>query len=173
MMECAILRDRDPRWDEFVTAHPSGTFFHLSAWREILKYSFAYEPIYLIAEDAQRLCGVLPLVLVKSWLFGRSLVAMPVGVYGGILASSDQAGRKLLDEAMRLAKQHRVRYLSFAATRSASLRLKQILTAPHPAGRARILMSPLSAKSSQIDEANLARIPRKQRRMVRQGESSA
>ncbi len=170
MMECAILRDRDPRWDEFVTAHPSGTFFHLSAWREILKNSFEYEPIYLIAEDSQRLCGVLPLVLVKSWLFGRSLVAMPVGVYGGILASSDQAGRKLLDEAMRLAKQHRVRYLELRGNPFGEFEIEASFNGTASSWSRKNTYVTFVGEIEPTDEANLARIPRKQRRMVRQGE---
>ena len=52
-MECSFLRDNDPSWDEFVIGHPSGTFFHLLAWREILRKSFGYEPVYLWFEILQ------------------------------------------------------------------------------------------------------------------------
>ena len=112
-MECAILREQDPRWDEFVTGHPAGTFFHLAAWRDILARSFGHEPIYLYVEDSRQLRGVLPLFLVKSLLFGRSLVAMPVGVYGGILAADAPAGRMLLEAAIGLARDQRVRYCRY------------------------------------------------------------
>ncbi len=70
-MECVMLRDRDPRWDEFVNAHPAGTFFHLWAWRGIIASSFGYEPIYIFVHETGQVRGVLPLFLVKSLLFGR------------------------------------------------------------------------------------------------------
>src|SRR5262245_20776317 len=110
-MECLTLRDQDPRWDAFVSKHPAATFFHLLVWREIIRRSFGYEPFYLFAEDGGRICGVLPLFLVKSWIFGKSLVAAPVEVYGGIVADNEDISRLLLDHATRLADEHKVRYL--------------------------------------------------------------
>jgi hypothetical protein len=111
-MECSFLRENDPSWDEFVIGHPSGTFFHLLAWREIRRKSFGYEPVYLwIRDSSGRIRGLLPLFVVKSMLFGRSLVAMPVGVYGGPLASDEESYRMLLQQATELAKERHVRYL--------------------------------------------------------------
>src|SRR5258707_10764160 len=96
-MECSFLCDNDPSWDEFVIGHPSGTFFHLLTWREILRKSFGYEPVYLWVRDSSgRVRGLLPLFLVKSMLFGRSLVAMPVGVYGGAVFRGEKICPKVL-----------------------------------------------------------------------------
>jgi FemAB-related protein (PEP-CTERM system-associated) len=152
-----------------VLAHPAGTFFHLSVWREILKRSFGYQPIYLYVEEGSRILGILPLFLVKSWIFGRSLVAMPVGVYGGILAADDDTSRMLLEKATRLAQEYKVRYLEIRGNP-----YLDCATMPSANGSAsrwsrKDLYVTFLSEIESTEEANLARIPRKQRRMVRQG----
>jgi serine/alanine adding enzyme len=49
-------------------------------------------------------CGVLPLVLIKSWLFGRTLTSLPFVNYGGVVADSEPIARALLAEAASVAK---------------------------------------------------------------------
>jgi len=170
-MECSFLRDNDPSWDEFVIGHPLGTFFHLLAWREILRKSFGYEPVYLwIRDSSGRIRGLLPLFLVKSMLFGRSLVAMPVGVYGGPLVSDEESYRMLLQQATELAKERHVRYLEIRGNPYADAPI-----APHVDGDSsrwsrKDLYVTFKGQIDSTDEANLARIPRKQRRMVCQGD---
>jgi len=48
--------------------------------------------------------GVLPLVEIRSALFGRTLTSLPFVNFGGVLAESDEVARALVDEAGRLAK---------------------------------------------------------------------
>ncbi len=169
-MECAIIHDQDPRWDEFVMAQSAGTFFHLSAWREILASSFGYQPIYLWVQNSGRVRGILPLFLVKSLLFGRSLVAMPIGVYGGIVATDENIGRMLLDEAVRLAREHQVRYLELRGNPYGEFNIAALANGSASSWSRRDLYVTFVNEIDATDEANLARIPRKQRRMVRQGE---
>jgi len=38
------------RWDQFVCAHLSGTFFHLSGWKRVIERAFGHRTYYLIAE---------------------------------------------------------------------------------------------------------------------------
>lgn len=169
-MECDFFLDAEPSWDHFVDEHPAGTFFHLLSWREVLRESFGYEPLYLCVRRAGRICGVLPLFLVKSILFGRSLVAMPVGVYGGPLATDEEVRGTLLTCAEKIAAERRVRYLEIRGNPHGDA-----LNGTYPDAAASrwsrkdlyvTFMSPIDAS----DEANLVRIPRKQRRMVRQGD---
>ena len=169
-MECEILRDRDPRWDEFVNTQPAGTFFHLWAWRAVIASSFGYEPIYLFAHEAGQVRGVLPLFLVKSLLFGRSLVALPVGVYGGIVTADEQAGRTLLDQATQIARERRVRYLELRGNPYGDFDVPANANGTASAWSRKELYVTFMGEIDGSDEANLARIPRKQRRMVRQGE---
>lgn len=73
---------------------------------------FGHECIYLAARDAQtrRLAAVLPLVRVKSVVFGHYLVSMPFLNYGGPLGE-DAGVRAVVDEAVRIASADGVKLL--------------------------------------------------------------
>ena len=169
-MECTIVRNQDPRWDEFVLAQPGGTFFHLWAWREIIASRFNFEPLYLCVQDSGQLCGILPLFLVKSLIFGRCLVAMPIGVYGGIVAANDSASALLLTEATRLASELEVRYLELRGNPYGDFDVLTYANGSAASWQRKDLYFTFLNTIDADNEANLARIPRKQRRMVRQGE---
>ena len=64
------------RWDEFVFACPEASFFHRSAWQEIISQVFRHSAYFLYADSNAGIRGVLPLAHVNSRLFGNALVAM-------------------------------------------------------------------------------------------------
>jgi FemAB-related protein (PEP-CTERM system-associated) len=98
-------------WDSFVRSQPHWTHCHLFGWKAVIEQTFGHECIYLAArDDGGRLAGVLPLVRVKSWLFGHYLVSMPFLNYGGPLGG-DAAVTALAHEATRLALRTRVSLL--------------------------------------------------------------
>ncbi|MGH7616595.1 MAG: FemAB family XrtA/PEP-CTERM system-associated protein [Gemmatimonadaceae bacterium] len=98
-------------WDVFVRAQPGWTHFHLYGWRAVIERVFGHECVYLAARDTSgELLAVLPLVRVRSLIFGHYLVSMPFLNYGGPLGT--EAGVvALADEAARLASQWRVKLL--------------------------------------------------------------
>ena len=61
------------------------THFHLYRWREVMETALGHDTIYLAARSGLRVTGVLPLVRVRSALFGHYLVSMPFVNYGGPL----------------------------------------------------------------------------------------
>jgi FemAB-related protein (PEP-CTERM system-associated) len=87
-------------WDAFVDAHPDASGYHAWAWREVLGSGFGHDTSYLAARRDGRLVGVLPLVIFRSWLFGRFVVSLPFVNHGGVLAVDAPAARALLDSAM-------------------------------------------------------------------------
>jgi serine/alanine adding enzyme len=98
-------------WDAFVRSTPGWTHFHLWGWKPVLERTHGLECIYLAATGASgALEGVLPLVRVRSRLFGHYLVSMPFVNYGGPLGSAE-AVRALTAEAVRLAEQGGVKLL--------------------------------------------------------------
>lgn len=91
-------------WDRFVYAHPAGTVEHLWQWREIFSRVFRHRPVYLAAVRGNEIVGVLPLVLVKSILFGRSVVSLPYANYAGLVTSDSTAANALVSEATRIGR---------------------------------------------------------------------
>lgn len=169
-MLCIDRQEYDPRWDEFVLSQPEGTFFHLWRWREILQRSFGYKPFYLSAEEEGQIHGVLPLFLVNSLIFGRSIVAVPLGVYGGVVARSEQAVAILLHQAMEMARRGKARYLEFRGNPYSEMPLGNSMIGESLSFKQKNLYVTFIGAIDPEEETNLSRIPRKQRRMIRQGQ---
>jgi len=147
-------------WDEFVTAHPDGTFFHLSAWAGVIKAAFGHRPYYVFTERAGAITGVLALVHLKS-LFGNSLIATPFCVYGGPLAADSESAAALSAHAIALMGSTGAQVLEFR---------DRDPQAPDAAWQTRSDLYVTFRKAISADhDANMKAIPRKQRAMVRKG----
>ncbi len=91
-------------WDTFVRGADSSSFCHLAGWRDILSDQLGVECLYRVTVDADGdLQGILPLVRVRSWLFGHYLVSVPFLNDGGPLGTAS-ARRQLADEAVAEAR---------------------------------------------------------------------
>jgi FemAB-related protein (PEP-CTERM system-associated) len=91
-------------WDGFVRRSAGWTHCHLYGWRAVMERVFGHECIYLAARgEAGGILGALPLVRVKSRLFGHYLVSMPFLNYGGPLGS-DAAAHALAAVAAEQAR---------------------------------------------------------------------
>lgn len=86
-------------WNQFVRSCEHATGYHLWEWQHVLSQGLGHPACYLIARRADCVAGVLPLVEVRSLLFGKTLSSLPYVNYGGVLATSVQAERALLDAA--------------------------------------------------------------------------
>ena len=84
-------------WNAYVLAHPDGTVFHKLAWSHAVEEAYGHQPLHLVAWSQGRICGVLPLFLVKSLLVGRVLPIRPVPRPGrrmGALADHRRGGTR-------------------------------------------------------------------------------
>ncbi len=98
-------------WDEFARAQEGFTHFHRYDWRGLIEQVFGHDCIYLAARnDGGTLEAVLPLVRVKSVLFGHYLVSLPFLNYGGPLGTTEGI-RSIVDEAVSLARRDRVKLI--------------------------------------------------------------
>jgi FemAB-related protein (PEP-CTERM system-associated) len=95
----------ESEWDDFVRQHPEGTIDHRWRWRDIVSDVFGHGTTYLAARRGTRLVGLLPLVLFRSRLFGRSVVSMPFLNYGGVLSIDSEATDALIDRARAVAQE--------------------------------------------------------------------
>ena len=146
------------RWDQFVFGCPAATFFHRIGWREIHADIFRHRTHYLLAERGERIVGVLPLVEMKSVLFGHSLVSLPFAVYGGVAAVDGEATLALHGRAVELGRELGVAHLE--------LRNVAAVEAEWPRQDLYVTFRKTLLPET---EANLQAIPRKQRAMVRKG----
>lgn len=85
----APYQESPREWDEFARGCEGFCHFHLFGWKGVLERTFGLECLYLGARDEGSLVGVLPLVRVKSLLFGHYLVSMPFLNYGGPIGQAD------------------------------------------------------------------------------------
>ncbi len=92
-------------WDDFARTVPGGTLYHQTAWRRIFAGVFGWDTHYLEARGPAGLEGLLPLVRLRSRLFGDFLVSLPYVNYGGVVARSEAADRLLCAAAVQLADQ--------------------------------------------------------------------
>ena len=90
-------------WDAVARATPAWTHFQLYGWRRVVEAALGHECIYLAAreEGTSVLRGVLPLVRVRSVLFGHYLVSMPFLNYGGPLGDEEAVRALALEAAAR------------------------------------------------------------------------
>jgi FemAB-related protein (PEP-CTERM system-associated) len=98
-------------WDQFVERQPDASGYHLWRWRRVMTRAFGHETMYLAAREGEEIVGVLPTVLIKSWMFGRALVSLPFVNYGGVLAVGGDARRALVDAAASVAADARADHL--------------------------------------------------------------
>jgi FemAB-related protein (PEP-CTERM system-associated) len=155
-----LLEDRAaPAWDAFVAAAQDGTFFHTAAWRHVIERAFRHRAQYAYVERDGAITGILPLVHVKSRLFGNMLTSTPFCVYGGPLAADPESAAAL--------QGHMADLLQRTGARAVELRYRE------PVETDWLSRPPLYVtfrKQMHPDaEANLKEIPRKQRAMVRKG----
>jgi CelD/BcsL family acetyltransferase involved in cellulose biosynthesis len=90
----------DPRWDEFVRAHPDARPYHLGGWARVLNAAYGFKPAYLaLVAPGGELQGVLPLMRTRGLMTGRRLRSLPVVPPADPIATSDDGVRALIEAA--------------------------------------------------------------------------
>jgi len=97
-------------WNGFVGAARGATHCHRWEWLDVIREALGHETMALAVRQGGVLEGVLPLVRVRTRLFGHYLVSMPFLNDGGPLGSS-AAVTLLVEEARRLGRDGRVNLL--------------------------------------------------------------
>lgn len=94
------LDDEIDAWNAYVASHPAASIYHRAEWQELIRKTFGHECIYLFARDRNKeIVGVLPLVRLKSRLFGDFIISMPYFNYGGAIADHPLIEQRLMETA--------------------------------------------------------------------------
>lgn len=97
-----LTEDLECKWDNY--ASKSGaSIYHDSRWTHLIKKVFGHKSHHIVALEEGSIVGILPLVQLKSRLFGNFMVSMPYFNYGGVVADNDEITHALLKSANELS----------------------------------------------------------------------
>ena len=104
-VRAADLRDRSEvaRLDAFVADRPEGTLFHRPQWSRAVERGCRQRAHYLVAEQGGTVAGCLPLIEIRSPLFGNALVSVGFASGGGLLVAKSSAADPLAEAGWTLA----------------------------------------------------------------------
>jgi len=147
----------EPEWEAYVADHPQGSFFHKAGWRRVIQRTYGHTCRYLIAQGENDVVGVLPLVHVRSRLFGNALISTGFCVHGGVLADTPEIAAMLAKRAAEMGAELKVDYVEL---RSDEPRFDDWLLKTD-------VYATFERALSENEDENLKAIPRKKRADVR------
>jgi FemAB-related protein (PEP-CTERM system-associated) len=127
-----------------------------------LERSFGYESRSLYAERRGEITGVLPLFLASNWIIGRCLMSTPFADYGGICADDEESTNALIERAKEIAITERVDFLE----------LRHREAPERKEFKRKDLYVGFSCDLDPNAEAQLKKLPRDTRYMIRKGEKA-
>lgn len=151
----------DAVWDRYVAGRPDATAYHMSGWARLIERAFGHEARLLAATAGPDVTGVLPLVIMRSRLFGRFAVSLPFLNAGGVIADDDGAAQALIEAAIDVARAARVEYLELRHT---ARRFPQLSERQHKVA--------MTLRLEHTAEQQWTALDRKVRNQVRKGEKS-
>lgn len=105
------------RWDEYVMKSESSSLYHLYKWKKIIESCFGHQSFYILSENSDGVInGILPLINLKSFLFGNYFVSVPFFNYGGICAESSEVSDKLFNKAREIAIEEGAKHIELRHT---------------------------------------------------------
>jgi FemAB-related protein (PEP-CTERM system-associated) len=150
----------EERWDRFVREQPRASFFHLIGWKRIVEKTFGHKARYFYCERNGEITGIAPLFECSNWLIGRCFISIPLAAYGGIVAVDAESEQAMLDHAKRMAESASAEYLEIRQ------RDGELLDGFHR----NQLYATFNAPLFQDAAANLKRLPKDTRYMIRKAE---
>lgn len=102
-----ILQESDTgEWDKYVYSKKDGNLYLISSWKKIIEKTYGHKTYYLIAIDTgnKKIVGILPLVHLKHFIFGNSLISIPYFDMGGVLADSYDIEAQIIAEAVKIGR---------------------------------------------------------------------
>lgn len=109
-----LLNNDIDEWNAYASRKPAASIYHRAEWRELIQKTFGHEGSYFIAKDKNRIVvGILPLIRLKSSLFGDFMVSMPYFNYGGAIADNMIIEQQLMEAANQHASKLGVNHIEY------------------------------------------------------------
>lgn len=94
-------------YDAYVASHPLATPYHYSCWLKAVERAYRHTGWLVTVHRGSTLCGVLPLVEIKTPVGRSNLISLPFCDLAGVLADDCDVRHLLLAEAQSLADTNR------------------------------------------------------------------
>jgi len=107
----------DVAWDTRLQSFPDATFFHTSAWLNVLQATYGFEPHHVVLDGRQN--GLLPIVEIDSWLTGRRGASLPFTDECTALADNPETREALIQAGQQLCRKREWRYWDYRGGRDA------------------------------------------------------
>lgn len=141
--------DFNVEWECFLASFQAHSTYHRPEWLSLLSDYSGFELFYFTLRIDNKVVAGVPMLFMKSALFGKNMISIPYVNYGGVLAVSNKLTLSLLDYIKKWATDKKIDYFEFrTTTQGLSLPVKtnkssMILTLP---STDTLLESKLSAK---------------------------
>lgn len=103
--------EADNQWLSFLNARGPSAMYCEPRWVRAIGQSLKQTPYFIEANANGKTVGLLPLMFVKSPIFGRFLVSLPYFDWAGVIADDPKITKALIDRAVELADELDVRYM--------------------------------------------------------------
>lgn len=114
MLQIQKYKENDKEdWDRYVRKNHKATFFHQIGWKYIIEHTYKHKGYYLLAKDNGKIVGILPLFLIKGFLFADSFVSLPFVPYGGVCANNQEIEEKLIKTAIDIVNAENINFIEF------------------------------------------------------------
>jgi FemAB-related protein (PEP-CTERM system-associated) len=112
-------------WNSYLSGAADANFYQRFEWQELNETHFRHKVYSIISQDDEGINGILPVVFIKSRLFGKIMSSMPFVNFGGVCANTIEQEKALLHYAIDLADEQQVDYLELRATKSSTIGLQE------------------------------------------------
>lgn len=104
-MKICVLTDQDQEaYRAFLISQEDALFEHSLEVKQLVEKYFHFKPMYLIAEDQSgKMVGALPLFQANSIIEGTRFVSIPFFPFGGVLGTTEEVKRALLEQAKEIS----------------------------------------------------------------------
>ena len=107
--------------ESFVEEQAPGTFVYTQAWLQLISRLYGYKVELLTANQNGKITGFLPVCYMQSPLTGRRLVSLPFSDISPLLANDEASASDVIDQAITLAKDRKVKYLELRSGHNETL----------------------------------------------------
>ncbi|MCU7869189.1 MAG: FemAB family PEP-CTERM system-associated protein [Candidatus Thiodiazotropha sp. (ex Lucinoma borealis)] len=112
-------------WNQYLEKRDNACFYQLLEWQTINSNYFGHKIYCITAEIDNKLVGVLPVVSIKSILFGHILSSMPFVNYGSSCSDSADIDLKLIEAVCKIAVEDKTDYVELRSVTPTAVGLKE------------------------------------------------